>query len=149
MSFFLSIWDADFLVYKEDISGHSFPWMMGISDSAILLSHSALMTLRHVPLTSAENTHIASQPSAPHPSQLTNRDPTCYSNPSYLSFPSPHGNLHSSSCLYVNHYHWHSKVNHYIAYSSSAHLLINSTKTDFASALYRLTRKLGTTKTKS
>lgn len=56
MSFFLSIWDADFLVYKEDISGHSFPWMMGISDSAILLSHSALMTLRHVPLTSAENT---------------------------------------------------------------------------------------------
>lgn len=133
--FFFSIRNADFLVYNEDISGHSFPWMMGISVSAILLSHPALMTLRHVPLTSAENTHTAMQPSAPHPSQLTNRDPTCQANPSYLCLPSPRGNLHSTFCLRVSHYHWHSKVNHYIAHSSRAHLLINSTKTDFASAL--------------
>lgn len=62
--FFFSTRDADF-------------WFtMKISDSAILLNHSPLMTLRHVPLTSAENTHIALQPLAPHPSQLTNRDPT-------------------------------------------------------------------------
>lgn len=62
--FFFSTRDADF-------------WFtMKRSDSAILLSHSPLMTLRRVPLTSAENTHIALQPLAPHPSQLTNRDPT-------------------------------------------------------------------------
>lgn len=56
--------------------GSWFWFTMKISDSAILLSHSPLMTLRHVPLTSAENMHIALQPLAPHPSQLTNRDPT-------------------------------------------------------------------------